>query len=70
MNYEEYFKFYTVEKKRADLVGNPFFDSEKIINAKEEVIIILHKRYFELMDKSMKETIGESIYSNDLIVYE
>ena len=64
MGYEESFKFSTTEDKRKDLMGNPLFNKEKIANAPDEVIIELHKQYFESMNKAMEEVLGESMYDD------
>ena len=62
MSYESRFGHYSVEQKRKDLMINPLYNSEKIAKASNENIIIVHKEYFEAMNKAMLETISESIY--------
>lgn len=65
MGYKEKFKHYTVEDKRKDLIGNPLFNKKKIANADDEIIIILHRNYFEAMNKAMEDTIGESMFDEN-----
>jgi hypothetical protein len=64
MGYEENFKFSTVADKRKDLMGNPLFNRERIMNAPDADIIIVHKQYFEAMNRTMEETLGESMYDD------
>ena len=58
-DYDLEFKDYSVEKKRADLECNPFFNAEAVKVGDEKDIVELHKNYFIMFRNAMREVLGE-----------